>query len=545
MKTLKQFLKLFMIGFCCLITPVSLHAAIKPNKTAVYIKKGDSTAIQITGAKSKVKWSSTNKNVASVTSTGKYTGSIKGINSGNAVIKSTDGKTSAKTNVYVMSITHSSLELTPSESASLSITNRNNGTVTWKSSNAKVAKVSSAGKVTAVAGGTATITGTCRGKSWTCKIYVPILSLKSSTITVGKTTTASVSSHISTIKYSSSNKSVATVTSAGTVKGIAAGTATITAKGYNSSNRCITQLSRTIKVQKAINPKNEMISLLSELKTYAHGKNANFSMITNGGYGLYCPTVNTSATSRSKFFNAVDGVLIEEVFYGWDGKMNKATPGKDQKEMLSAFLAAKNAGKPCFVLDYCTGNNAQKSFKSSSEKGLISYASPSRELDVCPSLPVARVNNENSSQLSDVKNYLIILNPRKFSDKKTYLNSIRNSNYDMVFIDLFYNGEELEKEDVDSLKTKPNGKKRKICTYISIGEAEDYRDYWKSSWDISKPSWIDKENPEWERNYKVKFWETAWKKLLYGNDNAYLDRAIKAGFDGAYLDVIDAYEYFE
>jgi cysteinyl-tRNA synthetase len=33
--------------------------------------------------------------------------------------------------------------------------------------------------------------------------------------------------------------------------------------------------------------------------------------------------------------------------------------------------------------------------------------------------------------------------------------------------------------------------------------------------------------------------------VLFGSDDAYLDRILAAGFDGAYLDIIDAFEYFE
>ena len=57
-----------------------------------------------------------------------------------------------------------------------------------------------------------------------------------------------------------------------------------------------------------------------------------------------------------------------------------------------------------------------------------------------------------------------------------------------------------------------------LITYISIGEAENYRYYWESSWDADEdgdpdegaPDWLDIENPEWEGNYKVHYWDTEW-----------------------------------
>jgi cysteinyl-tRNA synthetase len=76
---------------------------------------------------------------------------------------------------------------------------------------------------------------------------------------------------------------------------------------------------------------------------------------------------------------------------------------------------------------------------------------------------------------------------------------------------------------------------------MSIGEAENYRYYWS---DLSK-SLIYKENPDWPGNYSVRYWEAAWKQVIYGNDQSYTKKILNAGFDGVYLDIIEAYEYFE
>jgi cysteinyl-tRNA synthetase len=43
----------------------------------------------------------------------------------------------------------------------------------------------------------------------------------------------------------------------------------------------------------------------------------------------------------------------------------------------------------------------------------------------------------------------------------------------------------------------------------------------------------------------VKYWNKNWKKLSYGNKNSYTQKIINAGFDGVYLDIIDAFWYFE
>jgi cysteinyl-tRNA synthetase, unknown class len=76
--------------------------------------------------------------------------------------------------------------------------------------------------------------------------------------------------------------------------------------------------------------------------------------------------------------------------------------------------------------------------------------------------------------------------------------------------------------------------------YLSIGEAEDYRYYWDASWPASPPTWMGKLNPEWAGNIKVKYWDPAWQTIIFD----YVDRIVAQGFDGAYLDIIDGYEYW-
>lgn len=93
---------------------------------------------------------------------------------------------------------------------------------------------------------------------------------------------------------------------------------------------------------------------------------------------------------------------------------------------------------------------------------------------------------------------------------------------------------------IDDLKYSAGGGKVALA-YISVGEAEDYRFYWQPGWSPGNPPWLGPENPEWPGNYEVRFWQTGWKTLVY----QYLDRILAQGFDGVYLDKVDAYEYWE
>ena len=117
--------------------------------------------------------------------------------------------------------------------AQIKVTVKNGrGKTTYKTSNKKVAKVNSSGKVTGVKKGTATITVTNNGMSKKFKVTVknPKLNKNSVTLKKGKTFKIKVTGKVGSQKYSSSNKKVASVSSKGKVKAKKAGKAKITVK---------------------------------------------------------------------------------------------------------------------------------------------------------------------------------------------------------------------------------------------------------------------------------------------------------------------------
>jgi cysteinyl-tRNA synthetase len=99
-------------------------------------------------------------------------------------------------------------------------------------------------------------------------------------------------------------------------------------------------------------------------------------------------------------------------------------------------------------------------------------------------------------------------------------------------------------DTVPALRQSPGGDKL-VLAYMSIGQAEDYRYYWKPAWKNDPPSWLDASDPEWRGDYWVRYWEPRWQEIIFGTPDSYLDRIIAFGFDGVYLDRVDAYEFYE
>ena len=128
--------------------------------------------------------------------------------------------------------------------------------------------------------------------------------------------------------------------------------------------------------------------------------------------------------------------------------------------------------------------------------------------------------------------------------------AIKACKADVAVIDYSADGSQgraFTRQQVEDMRVKSDGSRMKIVAYMSIGEAEDYRDlYFRPEWLTGRrPPWLGPLNQGWARNYKVRYWDKAWQRLIFGQPDAYLDRLIAAGFDGAYLDIIDAYEYWQ
>ncbi len=134
--------------------------------------------------------------------------------------------------------------------------------------------------------------------------------------------------------------------------------------------------------------------------------------------------------------------------------------------------------------------------------------------------------------------------------------ALATSLHDVLVLDYSRDGSDaqaLTPADLTLLQRKPDGRRRIVLSYLSIGEAESYRYYWNKSWDDlgfipnvwSKPSWRAKLNGDWGGNYAVRYWDPAWQRIILGEGSpgqsaSYLDRIIRAGFDGVWLDKVDS-----
>jgi len=298
-----------------------------------------------------------------------------------------------------------------------------------------------------------------------------------------------------------------------------------------------------------IDYKQEMRNFVQEISAYSKAINSSFAIIPQNGVEIVSTTGDDTGSPDMNYINAIDGIGQEDLFYGYNAD-DQETPS-EENEWISGFLnMAKNNGTvKIMVSDYCsTHSKMDNSYSLNNTSGNISFAADHRALDNIPTYPT-QIYNENTdiiTNLQDVKNFLYLINPdNEYSTKQEFVDAVKNTNYDCIIMDFFFNGEEFTASQITQLKQKANGGERLLICYMSIGEAEDYRYYWNNNWATNPPSWLGEENPNWEGNYYVKYWETDWKNIIYGNDNSYLKKILDAGFYGVYLDIIDAFENFE
>ena len=150
------------------------------------------------------------------------------------------------------------------------------------------------------------------------------------------------------------------------------------------------------------------------------------------------------------------------------------------------------------------------------------------------------------------------------------VDKLANSHYDMLVLEPTRTDWSSDDRDFDTKgmvlqlrdsKARDGVHRKLIIAYIDIGEAEDWRWYWTWSEEWSRgeprpadwPDYILTHDPDgWEGCYPVAYWDEEWKDIViygrnqdsspYGDYNSIIDEVIKDGFDGIYLDWVEAFE---
>jgi cysteinyl-tRNA synthetase len=280
--------------------------------------------------------------------------------------------------------------------------------------------------------------------------------------------------------------------------------------------------------------KERMKNLIKEIKLNS-SKNK-ILIIQNGSEVFFKDEV-----IDENFIVDIDGISQESLFYGEEGKIGEKTSKKAREYLLNNLVKIKEKGIVVFDVNYSNSKRNRKEIEKKNKKyGFIGEEINKFSADTF-NVPINDFNKEDISKLSDVKNFLYLLNPQKFENIEEYFRALCNTDYDMLIIEPSYNGKFFTKKQIEKLKYKYNGSRRLVIAYFSIGEIEDYRYYWKKEWNKRLPKWIEKENSNWKGNFIVQYWSDEWRKLV----KDYQKKLDEINVDGYYLDTIDSFYYFE
>ncbi|HFC05193.1 MAG TPA: hypothetical protein ENJ55_05755 [Rhizobiales bacterium] len=135
--------------------------------------------------------------------------------------------------------------------------------------------------------------------------------------------------------------------------------------------------------------------------------------------------------------------------------------------------------------------------------------------------------------------------------------TLANQPHDLIVMDFSSDGtgsNKFSQAEVSLIKDGPGGRSVAV-SYISIGEASEFRDHWNPAWTSNglangtltgaAPTWLGPTDPDWPESRKVRYWDNDWQNEIFNAaGTGWLDDIVSQGFDAAYLDIVDAYYFW-
>ena len=133
----------------------------------------------------------------------------------------------------------------------------------------------------------------------------------------------------------------------------------------------------------------------------------------------------------------------------------------------------RKAGKPIFAINYGTGSKVredllQKSYQTNFINELLTSFGAEKTYE-----PIQKFNSNNINSLNDVKNFLVLLNPKEFKDVDDFYNYLKDTDYDLLLIEPSHSGTYMTKEQITALTRNKNGATRSVIAYLVLVKQED------------------------------------------------------------------------
>lgn len=282
--------------------------------------------------------------------------------------------------------------------------------------------------------------------------------------------------------------------------------------------------------------------------------NPNFVVIAKDGLSLVDkidPVDDTLSFPARAYMRALDGVLetnlLNETVTTPEGK-----PAPDLEAALKLRKTyestAAEFGLSVFNLEFAKDQAlVNKAYAATAKKGFVPFVAEGPALANIPKFPgnAYRANPLSITTSAEVRNFLHIENSKAFGTAPDYVRALRNTNYDVLIVDVFHGRAPLTKQDVTTLKYKKLGAKRLVLAEIDISAAATFRYYWQAGWGKGSPSFLQAPFREDPDRFRTVYWDPAWQTIVAGDTSSYLYGVIDLGFDGVVLKGVDAWRFYE
>ena len=302
------------------------------------------------------------------------------------------------------------------------------------------------------------------------------------------------------------------------------------------------------------NYRNMMREIVEELSIYGRARDPNFIVLVHHGFDIlywsqreydvqdakrnptdaaHQETIRPVDMPMRHFIRAINGFVADGQF---------CSPLRISQIDLKA---AREEGLTPLSFDHCESEEqAVNALGQAVEAKIVTFAEGKQDfkLSTIPDRRPVAENASNIQSLGEARNVLPLFNARAFGTREDWLVALRNNNYDIIIIDGFdRTNHSLSRAELHSIKFKQTGARRLVLARLDIGHADDSRYYFKRDWQVGSPSWIESLGTDYFGQYNVEYWNPAWKAII----GRYFAGIVDLGFDGVYLDGIEAYRTWE
>lgn len=237
------------------------------------------------------------------------------------------------------------------------------------------------------------------------------------------------------------------------------------------------------------------------------------------------PEFQTIGTGAREYLKNIDAIALNNYFCS---KQNYAP-----NESLKLISIDKCPTEDAFdeAIQDSVGRNAL----------LYAFTKPQYSFKNIKNQVIINENAKNIDNINEAQNIAFLLDTSLYQDKFSFIEDIRNSNFDIIVIPAFFNHQPFDKEEINSLKFKKNGTQRQIIAVLNISEAYEDEYYWKSGWKIGNPDWLKRLSFVDKEGILVEYWAPEWKNVIA----KYFKGIVDLDFDGVFLTGLENYHYFE